>query len=240
MTGPQEAEVAEGKIGSKMHLKINPRPFASLSPPLSESGDYRPVSYWQTTVDIRPGDPLVGNVECDVAIVGGGFTGLSTAYELKKADPKRKIVLIERTVIGHGASGRNGGFVMPLLGWDLVDAARKLTPEIAADAYRLMYDAIAHLKELVEVERLDCDWEDSGYLLLATCARREARMRRECEMAHYMGFKHQWIERDALGEFIRSSQFRSGLFDPKPATLNPAKLARALLERVRSLGVGSL
>lgn len=220
-----------------MHLRVNDRPFASLPVPISETGAYRPISYWHETVDIQPGNPLVQEIDCDVAIVGGGFTGLSTAYELKRGDPALKVILMERTVVGHGASGRNGGFVMPLLGWDLVDATKKLGERGAADAYRLMYDAVAHLKQLVEIERIDCDLESTGYLLLATCSKRAARMRRECALAHDMGFSHQWLEGEQLRAHIRSPHFKVGLFDPMPAILNPAKLARGLLGLVRNLGV---
>jgi glycine/D-amino acid oxidase-like deaminating enzyme len=63
-----------------------------------------------TTRDYFPGEPLKENVEVDVAIVGGGFTGLSSAYHIKKAEPNLRVALLESEVIGFGASGRNVGF----------------------------------------------------------------------------------------------------------------------------------
>jgi glycine/D-amino acid oxidase-like deaminating enzyme len=65
-----------------------------------------------TTRDYSPGDPLKEDIEVDVAIVGGGFTGLSSAYHIKKAEPNLRVALLESEVIGFRASGRNGGFNM--------------------------------------------------------------------------------------------------------------------------------
>ncbi|WDP84915.1 MAG: FAD-dependent oxidoreductase [Desulfobacter sp.] len=76
----------------------------------------QPKSHWMTTRDYVPGKSLQGEIDADVAIIGGGYTGLSTAYHLKKEDPGLKIVLLESEIIGYGASGRNGGFNMTLFG----------------------------------------------------------------------------------------------------------------------------
>lgn len=183
-----------------------------------------------------PGPPLRGQVDCDIAVIGGGFTGISTAYELKRRDPKLEVVLLERTCIGHGASGRNGGFAMPLLGWDLVDAVRKLGKERAAEAYRLMYDAVAHLKDFVHSSQIDCDLEETGYMLLATSSARKRRMTKELGLAHSFGFKHEWVDKAALYHYIRSDSFQAGLFDRLPAILNPAKLAAAWKTLVAAMG----
>ncbi len=65
-----------------MRLTLDERPYATAAPATAPTGAYQPVSYWQETVDIAPGEPLSEDLSCDVAIIGGGFTGLSTAYEL--------------------------------------------------------------------------------------------------------------------------------------------------------------
>lgn len=165
-----------------MHLKRDDRPFQSVAPAVRD-GRYQPVSYWHETVDIVPGEPLREALSCDVAIVGGGFTGLSIAYHLKRFHPSLDVVLLEQGVVGHGASGRNGGFAMPLLGWDLLDAVKKLGEAEAGKAYRLMYAAVDHVKAVVREHAIDCDLEATGYLLLHTCAAREKRARKELESA---------------------------------------------------------
>ena len=70
-----------------MDLQANHSAFAAIPAAVSETGVYEPVSFWQETVSLTPGAALAEDVSCDVAIVGGGFTGLSTAYELKRAAP---------------------------------------------------------------------------------------------------------------------------------------------------------
>ncbi len=220
-----------------MHLKLDQAPWQSAAKGVDAAGHHQPVGYWHETVSITPGAPLADQLDCDVAIVGGGFTGLSTAYHLKLHKPELEIALVEAGVVGHGASGRNGGFVMPLLGWDLLYAVDKLGDKTAGDAYRVMYDAVSYVKQTVAEHQLDCDLEATGYLLLNACGAREKRGRREYEAAHRLGFEHQWLEGDALNAYINSDQFTSGVFDPHPCVINPAKLARAMKELIASLGV---
>ncbi|MDX2203531.1 MAG: FAD-binding oxidoreductase, partial [Hyphomicrobiaceae bacterium] len=73
--------------------------------------------FWHAGPLARPQVPqLTGAIDCDVAIIGGGYTGLSTAYHLRRADPSLKVAVLEAERIGYGASGRNAGFVMTLFG----------------------------------------------------------------------------------------------------------------------------
>jgi len=80
--------------------------------------DYRDKSWWLETLpeDIHPNAALTQKEKADVAIIGGGYTGLSTAYHLKKFQPDMDVRLLESDICGYGASGRNGGFSMTLFG----------------------------------------------------------------------------------------------------------------------------
>lgn len=220
-----------------MELRLNETPFRTTAAPATAEDGYRPVSYWQETVTLTPGDPLREQLACDVVIVGGGYTGLSVAYHLKQYRPALEVVVLERAVVGHGASGRNGGFAMPLLGWDLLQTVKTIGEEPAAAAYRMMYDAVAHVKQLVAEHHIDCDLESTGYLMINTAPAREGHARAECAIARKLGFDHTWVDRDGLGEYIRCPQFRSGVFDPHPCIINPAKLARGLKSVVEAMGV---
>ena len=84
-------------------------PSDSLIDPLG----YGAVSYWLETAgdDLTPRPALLGEIDADVAILGAGYTGLWTAYELLRRDPSLRVVLLEREIAGFGASGRNGGWV---------------------------------------------------------------------------------------------------------------------------------
>ena len=220
-----------------MILKFDESYFAGTRPPVRPDGAHEAVSFWHETVTIEPGAPLAEDTTCDVVVVGGGFTGLSTAIEIKRGAPELDVVLLERGVCGHGASGRNGGFAMPLIGWDLSDAARQLGNERAREAYRLMYKAVAHLKRVIKDHGIDCDLEETGYLLLATCEARRRRLLHEDRLAQELGFDIAWLEGEALREHIRSEQFLGGLYDPYPCIVNPAKLTRGLADLASELGV---
>ena len=79
--------------------------------------DYSQKSYWLNTYGpYTPNAAVQGDITVDVAIIGGGFTGLSTAYFLRKTEPALKVAVLEGEVVGFGASGRNGGFAMTLFG----------------------------------------------------------------------------------------------------------------------------
>lgn len=218
-----------------MRLRLDPRPFAT-TPTAVEGGRYRPVSFWQTTVDVEPGEPLAADTSCDVAIVGGGYTGLSTARELLRVAPDLDVVVLERAVIGHGASGRNGGFVMPLLGWNLAYTARKLGRERATAAYRAMYAAIDACLAMVRDDGIDCDLEETGYLLLSCSAARRRHVEEEAALGCELGFGYELLEGDALREHVKSRAFLTGCWDPHTAILNPAKLARGMKRSVERLG----
>lgn len=220
-----------------MRLRLNTAPFKTVPSAIGEDGAYRPVSFWQTTVDITPGEPLNENLSCDVVIIGGGYTGLSVARHLKQLDPALDVVLLEHSIVGHGASGRNGGFAMPLLGWDLYETTRALGEGEAKRAYDLMYRAVDYVKRTVADEGIDCDLEATGYVLVNPCAARERRARHELAVAHDMGYEHRWLDREELGEYIKGTGYRSGVFDPHPCIVNPAKLARGLKAAAERLGV---
>jgi glycine/D-amino acid oxidase-like deaminating enzyme len=220
-----------------LELRARTYPFRSIAPAVGADGRYTAVSYWQETVDVQPREALAEDTACDVLVVGGGFTGLSVACAVKRAAPQLDVVLVERAVIGHGASGRNGGFAMPLIGWDLTDVARKVGQAKAAETYVLMYDAVDHLRNEIKRHGIECEMEETGYLLLATCTARLDRVRHEAELGRALGFPLSFLDREGVREHIESDAFLGGVFDPRPFVLNPFKLARGLLGVAEQLGV---
>src|SRR3972149_3107137 len=98
--------------------------------------DYREKSFWLDAYGpYTPNPPLQGDLQVDVAIIGGGYTGLSTAYFLRQAEPALKVAVLEAEVVGYGASGRNGGFAMTLFGLEPAVTATLFGQQRAAEAH---------------------------------------------------------------------------------------------------------
>ena len=188
--------------------------------------DFREKSYWLTTRDYTPNPPLQGSLEVDVAVVGGGFTGLCAAYFIKKAAPALKVALLESQVIGYGASGRNGGFSMTLFGLTLSLTALRFGRQRAKEAHHYMERAVDMLRELVRTEGLDCDYEHPGFFRVATSEKYKKRILHEIELARSLGLEGiEWLDRQQLLDEIRSPLYLGAWWEPRCGILNPAKLA---------------
>jgi glycine/D-amino acid oxidase-like deaminating enzyme len=166
----------------------------------------------------RTRDPLDGPLGCDVAIVGGGYTGLWTALELRRADPSLDVVVLEREACGFGASGRNGG-------WLVGELAGGPSPALDAAIRATVDEAIA----AIEREGIECDLVKGGTLEVAVDPVNAARMQSGGSSPLSGGSSHgDWIGADALATRVRVANARGALFDPECARIQPAKLARGL------------
>ncbi len=195
-------------------------------------------SYWMTTRDYEPGEPLRGDLEVDVAIVGGGFTGLSSAYFLKKDEPGLKVAILEGEVVGFGASGRNGGFNMTLFGLTLGITALRFGKGRAREAHHYMERAVDTLRDLALGLPLDCEYEHPGFLRVATSEKYRRRILDEIELAHRLGIEGiEWLEPDALRSEVRSPRYLGAWWEPRCGILNPAKLAWSWRDRLAAMGV---
>ena len=200
--------------------------------------DFKEKSYWMTTRDYFPGEPLKEDIDVDVAIVGGGFTGLSSAYHLKKAEPNLRIALLESEVIGFGASGRNGGFNMTLFGLTMQITAFRFSKAKTKEAHLYMERAVDYLRDLVSELKIDCDYEHPGFLRVATSEKYKKRILHEMNLAHELGIDGiEWLEKDQTREQVRSSMYLGAWWEPRCGILNPAKLAWGWADVIRPMGV---
>jgi len=206
---------------------------------MSARPDYADKSFWlETAGPYEEQPPLLSSVQADVTIVGGGFTGLSTAYHLKQAQPGLRVVLLESHVVGFGASGRNAGFAMTLFGLTLSLTKTLFGAEKAAQAHRYMERAVDYVGELVERHNLDCDYERPGFLRVATTETYARRIQEEIELARRLGLEGiSWLSADELREQVYSPLYLGAWWEPRCALVNPAKLAREMRRVCLELGV---
>src|SRR5664279_5546997 len=127
---------------------------------------YAATSYWLESAgdDLTPRPALTGTIDADVAILGAGYTGLWTAYELLRRDPSLKVVLLEREIAGFGASGRNGGWVASGLNASSERLARRFGSERMAAIEDAVAGAVDAVGVAVALEGIDADYAKGGSL----------------------------------------------------------------------------
>ncbi len=202
-------------------------------------GDYRKRSYWLESLgEIQPNPSLKGEDKTDIAIIGGGYTGMSTGFHLKIYDKGIDVTLLEAEICGYGASGRNGGFNMTLFGLTPSITKFRFGVEKGRQARRFMEEAVNYLASFIKENNIDCDYEGSGYLLVATNEAQVKRLEHEIEVAREMDYKgvEVWDKEKLRSEF-NTDKYLLGWFEPQCGILHPAKWARALKEKAEEAGV---
>src|SRR6195256_6582156 len=182
--------------------------------------------------------PLAKNVNADVAIVGGGFTGLWTAYFLSQANPSLGIVLLEQDICGGGPSGRNGGFASGW--WDELDGLVALYgPEAAVRACRAISASIRSIGEFCDAHHIDAWFKQAGYVFAATAPRHLEIRDEMVRLAREVGAADELRELPAQEGRARcdSPAFRGGAFMRDGASVQPALLARGLRRVLLERGV---
>ncbi|HEX2051395.1 MAG TPA: FAD-binding oxidoreductase [Actinomycetota bacterium] len=203
--------------------------------------DYGSYGLWLDTVPggIVPRPPLPGDRDADVAIVGGGYTGLWTAYYLKRADPGVRVAIVERDVCGFGASGRNGGWCSALFAASHDAIARRYGRDAAIALQRALFDTVDEVGRVTQREGIDAHFHKGGTLAAATAPAHAARLRAEVAHEGSWGFGDddvRWLEADEASAIVRTSRCYGGAFTPHCAALHPARLARGLADVVERMG----
>ena len=129
---------------------------------------YADVSYWlETAGDLTPRPPLDRTTECDVAILGAGYTGLWTAYYLLKRQPGLRVVIAESEIAGFGASGGNGAWCAPDLNISMERLARLHGEDAARRIQQATYDAVDEVGRVAAAEGIDAGFHKGGELIEA-------------------------------------------------------------------------
>ncbi len=196
------------------------------------------ISYWYAD-DGLPAvrGPLPGDASADVVIVGGGYTGLWTAYYLKKAAPFLRITVLEQKFCGYGASGRNGGWLYNgIAGRDRY--AKLHGQEAAVRLQRAMNDTVDEVVAVAAAEGIEADVHKGGVLEVARTPAQLARLKAFHEAEAAFGEK----DRELYGaretaERIRIADAVGASWTPHGARVHPVKLVKGLAAAVEALGV---
>ncbi|MFJ8014998.1 NAD(P)/FAD-dependent oxidoreductase [Streptomyces sp. NPDC096339] len=206
--------------------------------PLLSLRDADPTPFWLDDPR-RPGPTpaLVGGATCDLLVVGGGYTGLWTALVAKERDPSADVVLIEADEAGGAASGRNGGFCESSLTHGLANGLARWPDEIGV-LERLGRENLRAMEDTFARHSIDCDWERTGSLVVATEPHQVAWLAEEAETAARYGATTTLLDADAVRAEIDSPTFLGAVWNKSDtAMVNPARLAWGLKRACLDLGV---
>jgi glycine/D-amino acid oxidase-like deaminating enzyme len=200
----------------------------------------RPLPYWLDQPDAPPPEaqpPLTGHATAELAVIGGGFTGLWTALQAKEADPGCDVVLLEARRVAWAGTGRNGGFCSASLTHGLSNGQDRFPGELAT-LERLGRRNLDGIAATVERYGIDCDFARTGELAVATQPWQADGLRETAELAVRLGSAPRLLDADAVRAEVNSPTYLAGLWDADGcATLDPARLAWGLRLACRDAGV---
>lgn len=163
----------------------------------------------------------------DVAIVGGGYTGLAAARAI--AQSGASVVVLERNTIGWGASSRNGGMVLPGYKTDLPVLVRRVGLERTRALFSDTLAAIGFVESLIEEEGIACGWTRTGHVSLAAKPSHMAGLEESQRLLERdFGYASELIGPERIGEEIGSHRYHGGLLDPLAGAVQPAAYVAGL------------
>jgi len=189
-------------------------------------------SFWLDDSPAPAHPTLRGNLSCDLAVVGGGYSGLWTALLAKQADPDARIVLLEARTVGWAASGRNGGFCEASLTHGEENGRTRFADEYD-ELERLGMKNLDGIEQTVAALDLDCDFERNGAIDVATEPHQIEWLREGAD-----GVNSHFLDTAAMRAEVNSRSYLAGLFHTHDSALvHPAKLAHELARACVEAGV---
>jgi glycine/D-amino acid oxidase-like deaminating enzyme len=196
------------------------------------------VSYWYSAIGLpQPRPALRVPADADVCIVGGGYTGLWTAYYLKKTDPGLRIIVLERRFCGYGASGRNGGWLYNGFAGRAA-FARRYGREQAQAMQRAMDGSVQEVVRAAEAEGIEADLALGGVLEVARTPAQLARLKAFVAEERDFGVADRTLlTAGQVADRVKVAGALGGTWTPHGARVQPAKLVQGLARAVEALGV---
>ena len=196
-------------------------------------------NFWFKAADLEHQSinaPLKGKHSADIVIIGGGYTGLASAFHLSRKFPNKKIVLLEGACCGYGASGRNGGFCDAGFS-GLLSYVETVGPEAGRKAFEASLFGVDQIRRLVNEHGVQCDFEENGMLESATDEQQASTLLKHQATYRSLGIDTTLMQGRELQAEIKSPRYVAALKFPHGAILNPAKLARAMKPLIENAGV---
>lgn len=197
------------------------------------------VSFWWKNIGRHsPRPALPGSTRADVCIVGAGYTGLWTAYYLKKAAPQLRVVVLEQRFAGFGASGRNGGWLTNEITGGRGSYLKSHGREAVGRLQTAMNETVDEVIRVTGAENIDCDIVKGGEFTVATNAAQQTRLLHAVEEARTWPMTDvELLSAAEATARINVAGTTGAMWHPHCARLHPAKLADGLARVVESLGV---
>ena len=185
--------------------------------------------YWLARSPREAAPPLRGRRDADVAIVGGGLTGLWTALHLRRLDPGFEVVVLEQQTVGYGGSGRNAGMLSETIDHSHELAVAHFGEREATRLAALGRDNVAEMLAFLDERGIDCDVERTGLLTVALLPSQLPHLRAALECAHGLGMTHhRLLDAAEVRAEIHCARYQGALLDPNAAILDPVRLAQGL------------
>jgi glycine/D-amino acid oxidase-like deaminating enzyme len=198
------------------------------------------LGYWiEEAREAAPAAPLSGDREADVLVVGGGYTGMWTAWYARQLEPEARIVLLEsEPLCGRGPSGRNGGFCNAMW-FSLASMRDRWGDEGALATARAAQQAVERIESFCREQEVDAWFRPAGYVQVSTAPAHDGVWARAVQACRDLGVPEMLrpLSEAEVAERCKSPAFRAGAVSPTSATVQPARLALGLREKLLAAGV---
>lgn len=198
------------------------------------------LGYWiEEAGEVEPRPSLSAELEADVVVVGGGYTGMWTAWYARQLQPEARIVLLEsEPLCGRGPSGRNGGFCNAM--WFSLASMRERWGDAAGlRVAQAAEGAVARIGAFCDEQGVDAWFRPAGYVQVSTAPAHDGAWERAARACRELGVQEMLrpLSPEEVAERCQSPAFRGGAVSPTSATIQPARLALGLREQLLAAGV---
>jgi glycine/D-amino acid oxidase-like deaminating enzyme len=179
--------------------------------------------------------PLTTDLDVDVAVIGGGYTGLSAAYHIRKAAPGKRVAVLEARGVGNGASGRNGGMMLPNVANEYLHLVSP--PDVHKRIYDLTVQSMKSLVALAAASAIEGAVEPVGALQTFETRQEAERGRAYTEIVWRLGIPVRYLDRERTAEAIGTRAYTASVYDPNAGHVHPIKLVHVLKLAAEAAGV---